>query len=77
MDNQPIIFCEVMANKSDNQQIFDLISELDYVILERDQSYPMAIKQMDDSKIFINPQHDYIFAPRNKSDDFLKHFNND
>lgn len=75
LSNQPIIFCEVFANKQDNKEIYGFIKKLDYIIYEQGEN--LALKEMSESNLFKSPIHDYIFAPRKKSEEFEKNFTND
>ncbi len=72
LKNQPIIFCEVFAGKDENRDLYDFLKELDYQVYEQDTEF--QLKKMDQDNIFNNPCHDYIFAPRNKTEEFEKHF---
>lgn len=73
--NLPIIFCEIFSGKKENQELYQFLTDLDYEVFDQGEGF--SLHRMSSKEVFRNPCHDYIFAPRNKSEEFEKHFTND
>ena len=73
--NQPIIFCEIFSGKEENIELYKFLKDLDYIVFEQKGGF--ELKRMISEEVFVNPCHDYIFAPRKKSEVFEKNFTND
>ncbi len=76
--HRPIIFCEVFSgNQSNSKGLYDFLQAADYQLFQQGNS--LSLETMSSENLFNNPasRHDYIFAPRNKTELFKRYFNND